>query len=88
MHAEAEGEGDADADDASVYSYSAAPSDSDGSTVGDDRDQEGLPGSMEGKAGRTCDGVLDVIITGEVCTLLIVCVYVVACIRIPPPPLE
>lgn len=74
---EGEGDADADADDASVYSYSAAPSDSDGSTVGEDRDLEGLPGSMEGKAGRTCDGVLDVIITGEVCTSLSLCVYVV-----------
>ncbi|RPD55503.1 hypothetical protein L226DRAFT_574533 [Lentinus tigrinus ALCF2SS1-7] len=61
---DAEADADTEADDASVYSCSAAPSDSDGSTAGDIEDSD-MAGGADRNVERRCDGVVDVIVTGE-----------------------
>ncbi|RDX45583.1 hypothetical protein OH76DRAFT_1486236 [Lentinus brumalis] len=62
LDVDADGEGDTEADDASLYSYSAALSDSDGSTASDMAAMFDIP---ETKPVRACDGILDIIVTGE-----------------------
>ncbi len=63
LDVDTDGEGDTEADDASLYSYSAALSDSDGSTASDMAAMFDIP---ETKPVRACDGILDIIVTGEV----------------------